>query len=63
MEMLLAPKLTAVTDLLNSDIVGIYWRGEDVVRRRLLTGRLVIEEELRALEEQRLKFFLCNLIC
>lgn len=63
MEMLLAPKLTAVTDLLNSDIVGVYWRGGDVVRRRLLTGRLVIEEELRALEEQRLKFFLCNLIC
>jgi len=62
-EMLLAPKLTAVTDLLNSDIVGVYWRGGDVVRRRLLTGRLVIEEELRALEEQRLKFFLCNLIC
>ena len=25
--MLLAPKLTAVTDLLNSDIVGVYWRG------------------------------------
>lgn len=61
--MLLAPKLTAVTDLLNSDIVGVYWRGGDVVRRRLLTRRLVIEEELRALEEQRLKFFLCNLIC